>query len=88
MGRLNRHTMGNDWGGRGRANPPNAEKVSATDVRAYAAEHGFKVRREGPGWSMWFGCPVESNAWRTLGTTNYLALQELRRKTAVTEGAA
>jgi len=75
---MNRHTMGQDWGGRRALNPTGCPKVSGSDVRAYAAAHGFEVKREGLG--MWWFKSARHD-WLTCGQTNYLALKHLKRET-------
>ena len=77
MKRTNRHTMGQDWGGRRASNPAGIPRITARQVVKCAAEHGLVVKREGPGWSMWF--VLRNGNWITLGDTNYLAIQQLKR---------
>lgn len=73
----NRHTMGQDWGGRRPLNPTNVPRVTYKQVEAYAEKHNMEVRREGYVWAsgMWMGRLKGSNIWRTIGQTNYLALE-------------
>lgn len=73
--KLNRHTMGQDWGGRRGDNPPECPYVTGDQVRAYAKSIGVEVKREGLG--MWFRKIDEK--WYTLGMTNYIALGQLFR---------
>lgn len=75
MGRM-RHTMGHDWGGRKRENPLGCPRVSRTQVEALALSLGLSVRREGLG--MWL--VKRGEQWFTLGQTNYVALENLRRQ--------
>lgn len=76
----NRHTMGQDWGGRRALNPPNVPRVSYRDVLAYAESHNMEVKREGYIWAsgMWSGRIKGSSIWRTIGQTNYLALTHMQ----------
>lgn len=76
-----RHTMGNDWGGRRKENPENVPRVTAKMVEDYAASIHVEIRRDGIR-GMWFyvgGFKLESACWYTLGSTNYLALENLRK---------
>ncbi|MCK9543662.1 MAG: hypothetical protein M0R03_16710 [Novosphingobium sp.] len=50
----NRHTMGQDWGGRYRLNPPGATKVTKQEVIKYAEENGLKALRDNGNFSMWW----------------------------------
>jgi hypothetical protein len=77
-----RHTMGNDWGGRRAENPAGARRVSGKEVLACAQASGVEVRREGQGWSMWW-YRRSGEPWRSLGTTNYRALEQLGRLSSV-----
>lgn len=70
----NRHTMGNDWGGRRALNPDNCRKVSGDEVRSLASMLAVRVKRDGLG--MWFH--EKDGQWITLGQTNFLALRQLR----------
>jgi hypothetical protein len=76
-GALNRHTMGNDWGGRPAANPAGAPRVSREAVLQAAAEAGVEVKRPKGAWSMWW-VRRPDDVWRTLATTNFLACESLR----------
>lgn len=75
----NRHTMGQDWGGRRPLNPPNAPKVTGNMLFQYAKEHNIKIKRDGYWWAsgMWMYCDNEK--WFTAGQTNYLAMETLKR---------
>ncbi len=75
---MNRHTMGQDWGGRPPANPPGCDKVTGSEIRQLAELLGIPVKREGGGWSMWLG--FWDGAWWTLGTTNWIARESLYRQ--------
>lgn len=82
-----RHTMGQDWGGRSAANPKDAPKVTAVQVRAYAADAGVEVRRDPGGWSQWW-IRRPGDVWRTGWTTNFLMLQGLKREFPEADAAA
>jgi hypothetical protein len=74
-----RHTMGQDWGGRQKANPADCQKVTASDVLTEAQKHGYTIRRDSPrSWSMWWICFPYSDRI-TIGTTNFIALQSIKR---------
>ena len=66
-----------DWGGRRKLNPDNAPRVSRQDILGFAQQHAIVVRREGLG--MWFR--LDGSTWYTIGQTNYLAMECLRRLT-------
>ena len=70
-----RHTMGQDWGGRRKENPPNAPRITSCEVTEFAQQNDIETRREGLG--MWFY--LKDSIWYTLGQTNYLALTHLTR---------
>lgn len=82
---MSRHTMGQDWGGRRRENPENCPKVSQKDVITLAQALNIKVFRGGffangeaynePHGTWWY--KDYQGTWRTLGTTNYLAVMHL-----------
>lgn len=74
-----RHTMGQDGGGRCAANPPAAPRVTADQVRAYAAAAGIEVRRDTGGWSNWW-TRRPGDVWRLSWSTNFLMLQALQRE--------
>lgn len=74
-----RQTMGQDWGGRAAANPKDAPKVTAAQVRAYAQAAGVEVRRDTGGWSQWW-IRRPGDVWRTGWPTNFLMLQALQRE--------
>lgn len=73
-------TMGQDWGGRRKSNPDNAPRVTRIQVEKFAEEHGYEIEREGYWWAsdMWKGRIKGTAVWRTLGQTNYLALEQLK----------
>ncbi len=82
MRKLNRHTMGQDWGGRRKANPENCPKVTHQMVLDLAKEKGIEVKRGdffgydrhfvGSDKAMWWAM-FPNGEWRTIGMTNYLA---------------
>jgi len=74
-----RHTMGHDYPISRRLNPVDAPKITETDLLKFAKSMGEDIRREGHG--MWFVWDRESELWKTLGMTNFLALQQLKRIT-------
>lgn len=67
--------MGQDWGGRRKANPEDAPKITRKQVEKYAESIGAKISRDGRG--MWFAESVDGT-WYTLGLTNYLALKNMQ----------
>lgn len=67
---------GRDWGGRRPLNPPDCPRVDAADVHALALRLGLELKRDGRG--MWF-YRRPGKGWRTLGMTNFLALEFLQR---------
>jgi hypothetical protein len=73
---MNRHTMGQDWGGRRRENPVDAPRVSRNDVLAAAAELAFTVRksRRFAGWEY----HDADRGWCSAGSTNFLCVQFMR----------
>ena len=73
---------GRDWGGRRKLNPDNCPHVSGKDVREYAQKHNIKIMREGLG--MWFF--FDGKTRYTLGQTNFLALEWLKRIVLEGEG--
>lgn len=83
--RMNRQTMGNDYGGRKAENPAGVSRVSREGVLSAAQTAGVQVKRESvrtgcvsAGWSMWWVLRP-GDVWRTLATTNYQAAQELQK---------
>lgn len=83
--RMNRRTMGNDFGGRKAENPVGAKRTSALEVRTAAVAAGVQVKRESlitglptSGWSMWLVLRP-NDVWRTLATTNYQAVVALQK---------
>ena len=73
-----RHTMGHDGGGRHATNPAGAPRVTAGMVLAAAKGAGVEIKREGAGWSMWL-VQKPGDVWRNLASTNFQALEGLRR---------
>lgn len=71
-----RHTMGQDWGGRRPMNPPNCPKVTRKQVLKFAENINVTIWREGYG--MWWFMR-DDGASVTLGQTNYIALEYLKR---------
>jgi hypothetical protein len=72
-----RHTMGQDWGGRHATNPNGAPKVTRKDVLAFAERKGLTVKRDPGTYSTWW---IHKDGTRyTLGSTNWEAMQTLRR---------
>ncbi len=85
--RMNRRTMGNDYGGRKAENPAGATRVTKAQVLSAASAAGVQVKRESvrtgcasDGWSMWW-VQRPGDVWRTLATTNYQAVQALHSPT-------
>lgn len=83
--RMNRRTMGNEYGGRKATNPAGVPRVSREDVLAVAQTAGVQVKGESvhtgcasAGWSIWW-VQRPGDVWRTLATTNYIAVQELQK---------
>ena len=83
--RMKRQTMGNDYGGRKAENPDGVARVSREDVLSVAQTAGVQVKRESvrtgcvsAGWAMWWVLRP-GDVWRTLATTNYRAVQELKK---------
>lgn len=64
-----------DWGGRRRDNPKGAPRVTREQVFAKAAHMGIQVRRPYGAWTEWMY--FDSDCWRNLERTNYLALKRL-----------
>lgn len=70
--------MGQDWGGRHKAIPEGAPKVTSVQVKSLAESIGVRVRRETPGaWSMWLYWSDKRGSWVTLGNTNWEACNSL-----------
>lgn len=76
--RMTRHTMGNDYGGRKAVNPAGSPRVSVDQVYSAAQAAGVLVKRESAGWAMWW-VQRPGDVWRTLATTNLLAVRELQK---------
>lgn len=76
-----RHTMGNDWGGRRKMNPEGCPKVTRQDVLDYAKSKGVEVWNDGDygARGTWWQ-KDENGVSLTLGITNYIALQTLKRE--------
>ena len=68
-------TRHQDWGGRRKANPDNAPRVTRQQVIDMAYRHDIEIKRASLG--MWFY--KNDCTWYTLGQTNYLALRQLRQ---------
>ena len=85
--RMNRRTMGNDYGGRKAENPAGVARVTKEHVLSAASAAGVQVKRESvrtgcasDAWSMWW-VQRPGDVWRTLATTNYQAVQALQSPT-------
>lgn len=81
----NRHTMGQDWGGRKPLNPLDCPKVTAKQVIAKAQDYGIEIFRGGffsdgssypSSQGPWWYKDRQGN-WLVLQNTNYLALTAL-----------
>lgn len=70
-----RHTMGQDWGGRRKSNPDECPIVSSVEVIAFAKERGFELRKN----VVWF-VKEKDGEWRSIGDTNYWALENLKSR--------
>ena len=70
-----------DWGGRRKANPDNAPRVTRQEVIDLANNCDIEIKRAGLG--IWFF--KSEGTWYTLGQTNYLALRQLRQLIIDTE---
>jgi hypothetical protein len=75
-----RHTMGQDVAGSRRLNPEGVPKITRQQVLDRAAELNIRVKRDGDCGvrGMWWFLDSKCT-WRSLGMTNYLALQCLER---------
>ncbi len=65
--------MGQDQARRPGPNPPGAPRVTGSQVVALAERKGKQVRKHD---GCWWVLDVDGE-WRTLGVTNYLAVQQL-----------
>ena len=77
----NRHTMGQDWGGRRKSNPDNCPKITKKMVYDLASELGIEIRRGDYFHDLsfyhsdrgtWWIYNIEFK-WVTMGDTNYWA---------------
>lgn len=72
-----RHTMGQDWGGRKKANPDNVPKITKGMVEVEAIKKGFTARREGGNFSYWW-LLKNNKRFIGLGMTNYIAFMYIK----------
>ena len=70
-----RSTMGHDSSAYRKLNPEGCRRVHSDEVKAIAILYGIRIKRDG---QMWLYKSLDT--WYTLGMTNYLALEQLKKQ--------